>query len=119
MEARLIGIRHSLQARRTWQAQLLIETKRRGNVTWELEQASLECGGILNRLCATLTHERQHRMARVPQERHPAERPARQRCAVKQGPFVCLVYGANDREDVGVPSRECSKNVGNLSAVDP
>jgi len=76
MEANFVGFRHSLQARRSWQPQSLIKPQRCGNIGSEFRQAALERCGILDSLSGTLTHERQHRMAGVPQKRN---RPTDQR----------------------------------------
>jgi hypothetical protein len=56
---------------------------------------------------------------RSPPKAYPPSRPASQRFAVKQGPFVGLVRSFDDRKNLVVPTLERCKDIRHFATINP
>ena len=106
MKPRLVRARHRLQPADPRQPHSLVPPQRRGNIVAAGRKARRQRRAVLDRLRRTLAHERIHRVARIPQQRRPADRPARQRIAIEQRPDEAGLRRADDPPDLRMPSVE-------------
>ena len=83
------------------------------------KQARRERRGVLDRLRTALSHEWQHRVAGIAEQRHPIERPTRQGFAIEHRPDERLIDGINDAFDLRMPALVGHAQVGHITGLRP
>jgi hypothetical protein len=119
VQAGLVGGRQRLEAGGSRKPQPLIAAQRAGNVGSGLGQTRRQRRSVLDRLGGALSDEGQHGVAGIPEQGHPADRPALQRGAVEQGGAEAVVGGVQDGPDLGVPAGEGGTGVGQMPTFGP
>src|SRR5262245_28420562 len=119
MKASFVRARHLLKTCDARAAQRLVTPQRLIGRGVDGGEAGSEGGAVLDCLRGPLSHERVHRMARVAEQGDPADRPARQRLAVEQGPDEARVGRGDDTAELRVPAGERLERPADRRAVGP